>query len=94
MKRKVTVQIGGQRYALRSDADEDTVRELAAFVDGRLRALAQEARTPDTQSQAVLLALQIAEELFAERRATAALKRAVREKSQSLLRFLEREAGV
>jgi cell division protein ZapA len=94
MKRSVTVQIAGQRYVLRSDADEDTVRELAAHVDARIRDIQRQTRTADTQAVATLAALQIAEELFAERRSQAALKKKIREKSQSLLQFLEREARV
>ena len=37
MKRSVSVQIAGQKYTLRSDAEEDQVKALAAFVDGRFK---------------------------------------------------------
>jgi cell division protein ZapA len=94
MKRAVTVQIAGQRYALRSDADEATVREIAAFVDARLKDIHKQTRIADTQAVATLAALQIAEQLFAEREANAAFKKRVREKGQSLLQFLERAAGL
>jgi len=94
MKRSVTVQIAGQRYVLRSDADEETVRELATYVDARIREIQRQTRTADTQALATLAALQIAEELFGEREAQAALKKKIREKGQSLLQFLEREARV
>lgn len=94
MKRPVTVQIAGQKYTLRSDADESDVRKLAAFVDGRLKDIQKQTRTADTQSLAILAALQIAEELFGEREAMAELKRRIREKSETLLQFLERQGGV
>jgi cell division protein ZapA len=94
MKRSVTVQIAGQRYTLRSDADEDTVRKIASFVDARLKEVARQTRTADTQAHAVMAALQIAEQLFAEREDFAELKKRIRDKSQSLLHFLEREGGV
>ncbi len=94
MKRSVAVQIGGQRYNLRSDADDSTVRELAAYVDARFRDAQRQTRTADTQTLAVLAALQVAEDLFAEKQASAALKKKVREKSQLLLQWLGREAGV
>jgi cell division protein ZapA (FtsZ GTPase activity inhibitor) len=51
-------------------------------------------RTVDTQAVAVLTALQVAEELFAERRDTLELRKSIREKCQSLLDYLEREARV
>jgi cell division protein ZapA len=93
MKRQVAVQIAGQRYVLRSDdGEEETVREVAAYVDARIRDIQRQTRNADTQAVATLAALQIAEELFGERRAAADLKKKIREKSQLLLQFLEREA--
>jgi cell division protein ZapA len=94
MKQSVTVQIAGVRYALKTDEDERWVKQVAAFVDERVRELQKRARTPDTQAVAVLTALQIAEELFRERRNGRELRRKIREKSQSLLDCLTREARV
>jgi cell division protein ZapA len=97
MKRSVSVQIAGVRYALKTDEDERWVKTVAAFVEGKIRDAQKTTRSPDTQAVAVLTALQIAEELFHERRRTDALERKVRkvqEKSQSLLDWLAREARV
>jgi cell division protein ZapA len=94
MKRPVTVNIAGQRYVLRSDADESTVKQLATFVDARIKDIQRQTRTADTQALATLAALQIAEELFGEREAQALLRKKIRDKSQALLQFLEREARV
>jgi cell division protein ZapA len=90
----VTVQIAGQRYSLRSDSDDHEVKDLAAFVDGRIKDIHKQTRTADSQAAAILAALQIAEDLFKERRARAELKSKIREKGKSLLHFLEREARV
>jgi cell division protein ZapA (FtsZ GTPase activity inhibitor) len=94
MKRPVTVQIAGQKYTLRSDADEDQVRALASFVDDCWKDVQRQTRAADSQAVAVLTALRIAEELFGEREAMAALKRAIREQGENLLFLLEREAGL
>jgi cell division protein ZapA len=94
MKRQVTVQIAGQRYVLRSDGDEESVKQLASYVDGRIRDIQRQTRTADTQALATLAALQIAEELFGEREAQAELKKKIRDKGQALLQYLEREARV
>ena len=91
MKRSVTVHIAGVRYALKTDEDDRWVKAVAAFVDGKIRDTQKHARTPDTQSVAVLTALQIAEELFNERRQSGELRKKIREKSQSLLEVLARE---
>jgi cell division protein ZapA (FtsZ GTPase activity inhibitor) len=94
VKRSVTVQIAGLRYSLKTDGDDRTVKALAAHVDGKIRDIQKQGKVPDTQAVAVLAALQIAEELFAERREASELRKRIREKSQSLLDYLEREARV
>jgi cell division protein ZapA len=92
VKRSVSVQIAGVRYSLKTDEDERWVKSIAAFVDTKMRDVQKHTRTVDTQSVAVLAALQVAEELFAERRDARELRKSIREKSQSLLDYLEREA--
>jgi cell division protein ZapA len=94
MKTPITVQIGGQRFSLRGDQDERMMREMAAYVDGRMKDLQKHTRTADTQSLAVLAALQITEELFKERRAREDLKKRVRERSNALLHLVESRARV
>ena len=94
MKRSVTVQIAGNRYSLKTDEDDRWVKSLAAYVDGKMREAQKHTRTVDTQAVAVLTALQIAEELFAERRDGRELRKSIRERSQCLLDYLEREARV
>jgi cell division protein ZapA len=94
VKRSVSVQIAGVRYSLKTDEDERWVKSIAAYVDGKMRDVQKSTRTFDTQAAAVLTALQVAEELFAERRETRELRKSIREKSESLLDYLEREARV
>ena len=94
MKQSVTVQIAGVKYALKTDEDERWVKAVAGLVDERFREIQKKARTPDTQAVAMLTALQLAEELFRERRDTSELRKRIREKSQSLLDVLTREARV
>lgn len=92
MKRAVTVQIGGQRYSLKSDAGDDDVKRVAAYVDKKLKDLQRQSRTADTQALAVLVAMQVAEDLFREREEAAALKKKIRDQGRHLLQVLEREA--
>ena len=86
------MQIAGVRYALKTEEDDQWVKAVAAFVDGKIREVQKHTRTVDTQAVAVLTALQIAEELFNERRESAELRKKIRDKSQSLLDALAREA--
>jgi cell division protein ZapA len=67
MSSVVTVEIGGQRYPIRSTLDERYVAELAAYVDQKMRAASDAAPTSDLLGLAVLVALNIADEFFRER---------------------------
>jgi cell division protein ZapA len=67
MSSVITVEIAGQRYQIRSALDERYVTELAAFVDQKMRSAADSAPSSDMLGLAVLVALNIADELFRER---------------------------
>jgi len=60
----VPVQIFGQRYPIRSALDPHYVQELAAYVDERMRAAADQSPAGDSLRLAVLAALNIADEAF------------------------------
>jgi cell division protein ZapA len=92
VRRSIAVTIAGQRYVLKSDADETYVQSLASFVDGRFREVQRSSKQVVTHQVAILAALQIADELFRERRGRAELRRRVRERSQRLLDAVAREA--
>ena len=65
--RVVTVEIGGQRYPIRSTLDAGYVAELAAYVDTKMRAAVDAAPSADGLGLAILVALNIADELFRAR---------------------------
>ena len=60
----VTVEIGGQRYPIRSGLDPAYVGELAAYVDKKMRAASDAAPTTDMLGLAILVALNLADEYF------------------------------
>ena len=62
--RVVTVEIGGQQYPIRSALDPTYVAELAAYVDQKIRAASDAAPASDGLGVAILVALNIADELF------------------------------
>ncbi|GJM44686.1 MAG: hypothetical protein DHS20C21_15280 [Gemmatimonadota bacterium] len=67
--RTLTVHILGHEYKVRSSEDGEFVREVALYVDELMHRISSK-MTVGTQTQvAVLAALNIAEELFRERRA-------------------------
>jgi cell division protein ZapA len=62
--RVVTVEIGGLQYPIRSALDPTYVAELAAYVDQKMRTASDAAPASDGLGVAILVALNIADELF------------------------------
>ena len=63
----ITVEIAGQRYPIRSTLDERYVTELAAYVDQKMRAAVDAAPESDLLGLAMLVALNIADDVFRAR---------------------------
>ncbi len=81
MKQSVQVEIAGQTLSIRTDEGPDYVRALAEYVDAHLRELtAGKAATFHSNRLALLVAIQIADELFREKDLHHRLRLAVRER--------------
>jgi len=92
----VTVSIFGTRYTLRSDAGSQTLEELAAQVDARMREAAGHAGPASADRLAVLVALNLADDLARERRhasATVAGATGVADRLERLIAILADEVG-
>ena len=63
--RSTVIKILDREYRVRTDADQDHLESVAAYVDAVLREVRQ--TTPDTQDASVLAALNIASELLRRR---------------------------
>jgi cell division protein ZapA len=86
----VKVQIFGQTYALRGELDEAYVQKLAAYVDEKMRAIADATATIDTQKLAVLAALAIADELHSTQKERGDREELLREQAERCLTLVER----
>ena len=62
--RRVDVEILGQRYAIRSEAPPDYVRQLVAYVEKRVQEIRGDTPSQDATKVLVLTALDITDELF------------------------------
>jgi len=58
------VEIYGQTYSVRADSDASYVRELARYVDEKMREVAERAATVDAAKIAILAALNISDDLY------------------------------
>ncbi len=86
MKQSVEVEIAGQRLTIKSDEGPAYVQELADYVDGHLRQLVPGGRAGyNLQRVALLVAIQLADELFREKD----LHRQFRQKVGAKLEALE-----
>jgi cell division protein ZapA len=65
--RVVTVEIHGQRYAVKSDLDQAYIAELATYLDQKMRLAADELSSADTLRIAIIAALNLADELYRAR---------------------------
>src|SRR5271165_5378440 len=90
MSAPVKVQIFGQTYAIRGELDEAYVQNLAAFVDEKMRAIAEATATVDTQKVAVLAALAIADEFHSTQRDHGGREELLREQAERCLTLVER----
>jgi cell division protein ZapA len=98
LKRSVAVTIAGQRYTIKSDAEESYVQSLADLVDAKVRELQRGAKAASVHAVAVLAAMQLADELRRsrdeldrERDRRAQLRHRVRETSRHIRALLDRE---
>src|SRR5260221_2261344 len=58
------VEIYGQTYSVRAEGESSYVRELARYVDGKMREVAERAATVDSAKIAILAALNITDDLY------------------------------
>lgn len=64
MTKTIDVEIYGQRYTIRGDADDAYIRRLANFVDDHMKHLAEGMKTATPSKLAVLTAINLAHQLF------------------------------
>ena len=89
VKRTFKVNIAGQPFQVRSDADESYVQLLAEIVNTRVKSLLG-SRQIATHSDMVLTALQLADELFHERESHKVLNAGLRNHAKRMLDCLRR----
>jgi cell division protein ZapA len=85
VKQTVSIEIAGQVLSIRSDEGPEYVQELAEYVDAQVRELGGGRRSYSLQRVALLVAMQIADELFREKD----LRQRYRAKVEARLEALE-----
>lgn len=83
------VEIFGQVYTVRADAEGEHVRRVAELVDRKMREAASAARAVSTLQIAVLAAMDLASELLQERVSTQAWTAEVEQRHEGLARRID-----
>ena len=81
----VQVEIFGQQYSIRGQEDPTHIRDLASFVDAKMKEVQKGTGTADPHRVAILTALTISAELYRLREQYAALQSAAGKSLQNLL---------
>ena len=87
-KHSVRVTIFGEEYALRTDADPEHTKAVAAYLDQAIRTVVDSGAVVEPHKAAILAALQITDELFQSRAADEATASRLRSLSGELRRWL------
>ena len=88
---EVEVQILGQNYALRGEADAEYLKSIAIYVDNKLRNSYAKMPGMPTVKAAIMAALTITDELFKLRAENDQLQKLFEEKTAELLHILYSE---
>ena len=84
------ISIYDQSYNVNADGNEEYLNELAAYVDGKMRFIAESTKMVDSVKVAVLAALNIADEMFATRKRQEELEGPLRERVQGCVSMVEK----
>ncbi|TKB34999.1 MAG: cell division protein ZapA [Nitrospira sp.] len=91
LTKTIDVEIYGQRFAIRGEADEGYIRRLASFVDSQMRSLAEGMNTTTPSKLAVLTAINLAHQLFEVERKRAQGDADVERRMTSLMESIEEQ---
>ncbi len=84
------IDIYDQSYNVHAEENAKYLTELAAYVDLKMREVAESARTVDSLKVAVLAALNIADELFTMREREREIEGPVRERVEKCVGLVEK----
>lgn len=86
----VKIDIYDQSYNVNAAENEEYVKELAAYVDAKMRQVAEATRTVDSLKVAVLAAVNIADEMFTLRERQQQIEGPLRKRVDKCVALVER----
>jgi cell division protein ZapA len=85
----VKIDIYDQSYNVNAAENEEYIKELAAYVDAKMREVAEATRTVDSLKVAVLAAVNIADEMFTVRERQKQIEGPLRKRVEKCVALVE-----
>jgi cell division protein ZapA len=92
-ERLVEIKVFGQTYTVKTDAEEDYIKEVAKYVNEKMEEVLKKTKTVSTLNVAILTALNIADDLIKEKEKRTALVREIEAKSKDLVEKIDVKVG-
>lgn len=84
------IEIYDQVYNVSADQNEEYLTELASYVDGKMRSIAEATKMVDSLKVAVLAALNIADEMFTLRQKQQEIEGPLRKRVEKCVAMVEK----
>ena len=89
MDTKIQVEIYGQSYSIKAGANPDYIKNIAGFVDKKMREISAGTPTIDSLKIAVLAALNITDEFFQLKMKTQDVDREIEQRAERMKQILD-----
>ena len=89
-KKNVVVDIFGTEYVVRGEGDGSYIKEVAAYVDSKMRAISATTSNVSSLKVTILTALNLADEVF-KLKSESVKKHKDDEKAEELIKLMENE---
>jgi cell division protein ZapA len=90
-EKSIIVNIFGADYPIKGEADPDYIREVAHYVDSKMRKITEESPLLSTTKVAILTALNITDELFKEKGDKETILAEINRRAIELAKSLDKE---
>lgn len=94
MKNIAKVEIFGQVYTIKGDADPEYITELASYVDLQMKEISKKHPNSSISKVSILAALGIANEVFKLKEKEKNNNQILEEKTKVLVEMLNKEVGI
>ena len=91
MKKGTEIEIFGETYNIKSEAEASYTSELASYVDRKMKEVSENILTVSSVKIAVIAALNIANDLFQLREEFSTKSNIIDSKTENLLALIEKE---